>query len=108
MAEYTLADIFGAGATQDISTLTIQKSSLPGLTADSADSAESLLVGLMLLWLTSLTEVNRLADETNRQITFSDAGVDIVSGQVDNFFRRSYALSLYKIFAIAALDPDDY
>jgi len=108
MAEYTLTEVFGAGATQTGSTLTIQKAALPGLTTDAANSAESLVVGLLVLWLQTLTDVNRLADETNRQITVTDAGVDIVAGQVDDFFRRSYAISLYKIFAIAPLDPDEY
>ncbi len=108
MAAYTLTEIFGAGALQDIGTLTIQKASLPGLTAAAANNADALLVGLMVLWLTNLTEVNRLTDEVNREVSFTDAGVDIVSGQTQDFFRRSYALSLYKLFAIAALDPDDY
>lgn len=108
MAEYTLEQIFGTGATQNISTITIQKSAFPSLTPTAANTAESLLVSLMILWLTNLTEANRVTDEANRQISFTDAGVDVVAGQTADYFRRSYALSLYKLFVVATLDPDEY
>lgn len=46
MAEPTLTQVFGSGATQDATTITISKSDLTeiGLTPDANNSAESLLI----------------------------------------------------------------
>lgn len=49
MAHLTLAQLFGTGATQSASHLTILKSNLPGLTPSTANSPEKLLAGLIVL-----------------------------------------------------------
>jgi hypothetical protein len=108
MAEFTLQQVFGAGATQTATLLTINKADLPGLTALASNTAESLLVGLIVIWLANLTETARISDEANRQIAVSDAGTDISAGLNADFLRRSYAISLYDLFVIPTLDPDNY
>lgn len=108
MAEFTLQQVFGAGATQTATTLTITKADLPGLTALVGNTAESLLVGMVIIWLTNLTETARITDEVNRQIAVTDAGTDITAGIANDFMRRSYAISLYSLFTVPTLDPDDY
>jgi len=48
MLNLTLAQVFGANATQDATTLTIQKADLLGLTAAADNRGEQLLVGMLL------------------------------------------------------------
>ncbi|KPQ34612.1 MAG: hypothetical protein HLUCCA11_13950 [Phormidesmis priestleyi Ana] len=50
MAEPTLTEVFGAGAIQDATTLTITKADLVsvGLTASASNTAESLLAAIVL------------------------------------------------------------
>ncbi len=45
-----LTQLFGSGATQDGTTITIQKAALPGLTAGATNSAEGLAVGIIKRW----------------------------------------------------------
>jgi hypothetical protein len=60
MAEPTLLEIFGTGATQDANTLTIQKSVLTavGLTASADNKAERLLAAIVKLAALHLTQAN--------------------------------------------------
>jgi hypothetical protein len=48
MISNTLTQLFGANATQDNQSLVIRKSDLPGLTPSSNNTAESLLVAILL------------------------------------------------------------
>ncbi|MCC5626184.1 hypothetical protein, partial [Nostoc sp. CHAB 5715] len=48
MAEPTLAQVFGANATQTATTITITKADLPRLTPSSTNTAESLLTAILL------------------------------------------------------------
>ncbi|MGI2909847.1 hypothetical protein AABK37_42490, partial [Hassallia sp. VBCCA 56010] len=63
----TLAQVFGDNATQDSSNLTISKADLAaiGLTASSNNTAESLLVALILKAASYLNETNQ---STNNDI----------------------------------------
>ncbi|MFH7243556.1 MAG: hypothetical protein ACHWZW_11970 [Spirulina sp.] len=108
MAEYTLSEVFGANATQTATDLVIKKADFPGLTADAANTGESLLVALLLHWLTTLTETARIADEANRQIAVTSAGVDIYQGPTRDYLRHSVAVILYNPWTIPTIDPDDY
>ncbi|MFM6252850.1 MAG: hypothetical protein ACKPEQ_27520, partial [Dolichospermum sp.] len=58
MPEPTLTEVFGAGATQTATTLTISKSALAtvGLTASSDNSAEAILAAILLIAKINLTE----------------------------------------------------
>ena len=58
MAEPTFESVFGASAVQDLSSITIAKSDLPGLTASASNTAESLLVGILLKVQTALSQTN--------------------------------------------------
>lgn len=110
MADYTLQELFGPGAAQTATTVTIQKADLAavGLTASANNSAESLLIAIFLRCYQIATENNRLLDEANRNTAISDAGIDLYEGAGGTFIRRSLALSVYKAFAVPTLDPDDY
>lgn len=110
MAEPTLTDIFGTGATQDLSTITIQKSALAakGLTPSANNNAESLLVALLLIMKDALTETARATDIDNRQVTIFYQGQDLINQAAKDFRRDSFSIMLYKQTALAAIDPSDY
>lgn len=110
MAEPTLTDVFGAGATQDATTLTILKSDLAGLglTAAAGNTAESLLISIVLKAAGLLTEVNRLTDTANRNIAIEFAGADIFNDGLGNdFLRRAWSISAYTDYTLPTFDPDD-
>jgi hypothetical protein len=64
--EITLADLFGEGATQNSSTLTIKKSDLYGLSPRGDNSAESLLAAILLRASTLFS--GYLSDENDNPI----------------------------------------
>lgn len=110
MAEPTLVDVFGANATQNATDLVIKKADLAalGLTASAANTAESLLISIILKAAAVLTEVNRLTDTTNRNIAIEFAGADIFSDGLGNdFLRRAWSVSAYTDYALPDFDPDD-
>ena len=53
MAELTLQDVFGAGATQNSTSFTIFKADIANLTATSNNSPDQLVVGLLNLFTTA-------------------------------------------------------
>jgi hypothetical protein len=110
MAEPTLEQVFGAGATQDANTLTIPKSWLAtkGLTAAAANTAESMLVALVMAAADNLTETARATDTVNRHVTVLYSGQDLIEVSGVNYRRDAFSLLLYKQQPLATLDPDDY
>lgn len=76
----TLAQCFGDSATQNISTLVIHKTELPGLNAVSSNTAESLVVGILLKILENFE--GKLTTETGETIT-NETGVAITFNQGD-------------------------
>ena len=77
----SIAQLFGDGVTQDENILVIQKYSLLGLTPSINNTAESLLVALLLTALHSFKgaikdEFNQpITDEFNQAITFDNSEV---------------------------------
>ena len=67
MISNTLQQLFGANAAQDAATLVIRKFDLPGLTPSSNNTAESLLVALLLQ--ASEEFEGLLVDETGEAVT---------------------------------------
>lgn len=111
MAEPTLSDIFGVASIQDAATLSLQKADFAstGLTAAAANSAESLLVALILRSALLLTEENRLLDLPNRNVAVVYSGQDLINqGGGNVFLRDTYQISLYRVTTIEAVDPDNY
>lgn len=110
MSEPLLTDVFGAGAVQDVSTVTVQKSALSavGLTPGAANTAESILLSIIMIASNSLTESNRLTDSVLRNVSVSYSGQDLVEGSGSNFRRDAWTVLAYKDTPIVAVDPDDY
>lgn len=109
MAEPTLTQVFGAGATQTATTITILKSDLSTLTASATNRAESLLVAILLKARVSLTKTAFDAD-TDWSVyleagypTFSFRGPNNDPYRVDQL-----TVNLSKPDTSATIDPDDY
>ncbi|MCC5606647.1 hypothetical protein LC612_07565 [Nostoc sp. CHAB 5834] len=109
MVELSLTDIFGAGATQDASTITIQKSSLPRLTPSANNTAESLFTGIVLKGQTNLTQTNfdTNIDQSiyigNGFPSFTNRGVNNEQYRIDQL-----TINLAKLDTGSVIDPDDY
>ncbi|MEH2331567.1 hypothetical protein [Nostoc sp.] len=79
LASLSLADLFGKGASQDANVLIIQKAFLLTLTPLPINTAESLLVGILVTSLFTfagiITDENNqpFTDENNQPITFDNS-----------------------------------
>jgi hypothetical protein len=112
MAEPTLIQVFGAGATQTSTEITILKADLAavGLTASSTNSAESLLAAIVLTGKAYLTQANFDAN-TDQSITILPGFNSIVqrsdsAGNFTEYRQFQYQFNAHKLDN-SALDPDD-
>lgn len=109
MAEPTLTQVFGAGATQTATTITIVKADLPGLTASATNRAESLIVGILLKAKAGLakttfeTELDQSVYIESGFPGFSFRGTNNDSYRVDQL-----TVNLSKLDTAGIIDPDDY
>lgn len=109
MVKPTLTQVFGAGAAQTSTSLTIQKADLAavGLTADAADSAESLVVALLLKWKEYLNSTNRDAN-LDQVVYLEDGFASLTTRNNQEYQQRSITCYFEKVNANVTIDPDDY
>ncbi|WP_414587403.1 hypothetical protein [Scytonema sp. PCC 10023] len=109
MAEPQLTDVFGPGATQTATTLTISKADLAtvGLSASATNSAESLVVALLLLAQKYLSDENQ-ALNPDIQITITQSFDSLVTRNNTTYRQRSYSIEMQRPDASAAINPNDY
>ncbi|NWF58116.1 MAG: hypothetical protein HXY43_02045 [Fischerella sp.] len=109
MPEPTLTEVFGGGATQTATTITINKSDLPRLTASANNSAESLLVGILLKAKIALSK-NRFDADIDQSIYIDDAYPAFTFRGINNDQYRvdQLTINLAKEDTSSAIDPDDY
>ncbi len=111
MAEPTITQIFGAGAAQTATTITINKADLAaaGLTASASNTAESLLAAILLTAKGYLTQANFDAN-TDQSITILP-GFNSIVQRIDGTNTTEYRQFQYNFNAHkldnTALDPDD-
>jgi hypothetical protein len=109
MAEPTLAEVFGANATQDATDLVIKKSDLPAtnFTPSSTNRAEQLLVAMIQKIATKLNETNQTSDP-DIQITVEPSfnTVTTVNGIPYKVF--TYTISLRKPDTDTVIKPNDF
>ena len=110
MAEPTLTQVFGAGATQTSTTLTITKADLTGLTASANNSAESLFVAILLKAKEYLTTVNYDAniDQSITVVTPDFNAQSLVTRNNTQYRQYTQTVNLYKVDSSSAIDPDDF
>jgi hypothetical protein len=110
MAEPLLTDIFGAGATQTATTITILKADL-AMTASSTNRAETLFAAINKKAATYLTSTN-FAANADQSISIAP-GFDSIVYRTFNSVQSPYlqtqlTLSFVKAQASAGVTPDDY
>ena len=111
MAEPLLTDVFGAGASQDATTITISKASLVGLTPSASNTAESLLAALLQTAQVSLSQAN-FNTNLDQSAIVADGIVSIISRNDGTGTFLSYRQKQFNV-TFAAVDtatfsPDDY
>lgn len=111
MAEPSLQEVFGSGATQTASVLTISKADLQavGLTPSANNSAESLFVALLLLQTNTLT-TERQSTNPEQSITIEAAitGDSLVNRNNQSYRQSPYTVNLQTLDTFTGIDPDDY
>lgn len=112
MAEPSLTQVFGAGATQTTTTLSIAKADLAtlGLTASATNTAESLFVALLLQAKLALLPAN-LETNPDQSISVSEADFNfqtLVTRNNQIYRQSTYSINLQKLDTGATIDPDDY
>lgn len=111
MAEPTLTGVFGAGAAQTATTLTIDKADLSavGLTASPSNTAESLLGAIVLLAKNALTQA-AFDSNLDQSVVVADGFNSIVSrddgsGTLTSFRQVQLNVNLHASDNFT-LDPD--
>lgn len=110
MAEPSLSQVFGANATQTSTTLTITKADLAsvGLTASANNTAESLIVALILKAAEYLNETNQTTNP-DIQVTIADSNFpQLVTRNSSQYRQTTYNLNLQTLSPTYTLDPDDF
>jgi hypothetical protein len=108
MAEPTLIQVFGAGATQTATTITISKADLAGLTPSATNTAESLFVAILLKAKSFLSDTNQ---ETNidQSVSVTDGfNPTFVTRNSARYKRDSLTIEMDKLDEDTGIDPDDY
>lgn len=110
MPEPTLIQVFGAGATQDANTITIQKAALiaKGLPSSASNNAEAIVSALTLLWGDYLNETQQ-GINTDIQITIADSGYpQIVTRNSNQYTQITVNFNFQKPYSGATLNPSEY
>lgn len=112
MAEPLLTQIFGAGATQTATTLTIAKADLAtvGLTASANNTAEGLFVALLLIAKASLTPAT-LETNFDQSVSIAEADFDFQTLKTRNsttYRQSTYSINLQKLDTGSVTNPNDY
>lgn len=109
MAEPTIEQVFGAGASQTATTLTINKNSLLRLTASANNTAESLITAIAITAQQNLTEENfNLNLDQSIYITSGFPGFTN-RGENNDYYRvDQVTINLARLDTSTQIDPDAY
>jgi hypothetical protein len=110
--EPTLTGLFGAGASQTSTLLTLLKADLIGLTASANNTGEGLLVALLLLWEAQLTPENQTTNAA-QSIRVERGTVSLTStvdadGVVSQWREIPFTVTLRESYVDSGIDPDKY
>jgi hypothetical protein len=111
MAEPTLIEVFGAGATQTATTITILKSDLTGLTASANNTAEGIFSAIVKKASNNLTSAN-YGTNSDQSITIA-AGFDSISYRTISNIQTAYlqnqvTINFAKVQSSPGITPDSY
>jgi hypothetical protein len=110
MAEPTLQEVFGAGATQTATAITILKADL-SMTASATNRGEQLFAAIVKKASVNLTEAN-FALNTDQSINIA-AGFDslvyrTIASTTTTLLQSQLNINFNKIQASSGITPDDY
>lgn len=111
MAEPTLQQVFGANALQTATELVIAKSDLAalGLTPSATNTAESLMVGILLLAGQYLKEENQDTTNPDIQVTITQSATPSIISRNNATYRQvTFDVNLQIVDTTSAIDPDNY
>lgn len=115
MAEKTLQEVFGVGATQTLTTITINKGDLTNLVATSNNNADSLSVALLNRFVDIYTSQARETDKSVSltalpQITQISVDRVVVNNAVveTSYLNKPVLINLYSLFTNSSPNPNDY
>jgi hypothetical protein len=107
MAEPTLQQVFGANASQDLTTITIKKSDLSGLTASATNSAEALLAAIILKSQAYLSDANQ-TNNPDQSITI-DTGIGSITTRNNESYREyNLNVTFSKLDTESTINPNDF
>lgn len=107
MAEPTLQEIFGSNATQDETTITIDKADLAGLTPSASNTGESIYVAISLTAKSYLTETNFEANID--QSIYIEDGLSSFTTRNETAYRTDQlTINLSRLDTTNAINPDNY
>ena len=106
MAEPTLQAVFGANATQTATTISINKADIAefGLIPDANNTAESLLMSLIMHASKTLNEAQRISDPGVRQVAIDAITPDIFDDGINAYERKLWSVVVYLPYAEQPLD----
>lgn len=109
MTQPTLTEVFGDGAIQDATSITILKADLvsTGYTPSATNTAESSLMAIVVKAGTALTPANRTANVDQNLAIERGYDQTVYRGQ-DQYGQASFTVTAQKSAPATALDPDDY
>ena len=109
MAEPTLQQVFGEGASQTEVTFTISKSNLTavGLTPSNENSAERVLAAIIALAQQYLTLTNQ-DNNPDQSITIDDGLPSLITRNDSTYRQISKTINFEKLDTQTTFDPDDY
>lgn len=110
MTEPTLQDIFGAGATQTATAITILKSNL-AMAATATNRGDQIFAAVMKRAAENLT-VTAFSADSDRSINISTGFDSVIYRAVNNvqtpFLQNQLTVNLLKLQTSAGITPDDY
>ncbi len=110
MAEPTLQEVFGTNASQTATTLTITKADLTsvGLTASANNTAESLIVAILLKAKEYLSDTNQATNNDIQVTVEQSAFPQIISRNSQNYRQITFNVDLQTVDTSFNIDPDNY
>jgi hypothetical protein len=103
----SLTDVFGPGASQTATTVTVAKTDFPTLTPTSDNNGQELFVGIILQAIKKLNPTARGTDpDIKIEITYT--GQAVYPGPDKNDRQDSYTIVLHKDVPQEMVDADDY
>jgi hypothetical protein len=116
MAEFTLVDVFGSQATQDVEKVILYKSDLAAILTAAGytfvpaanNSVDSLMLAIVCAGLIKMTPASREADPVNKNVEFSyDPAINYDSPTLDgqSYSRHTVSVASYVPIPTPKLNP---